>query len=341
MVYLSLSSRILLDVEALNMTESVGNFVKHRRAPIVVPTKNGFLLKYVPVISGETLAHAYQEILAQIAVNTGLPVCKLCRQGIFLKHTDRNVFERSGVPAPPKNAREFDIEKAIVENCVVEDVGGFLYTEAALKRTSRFSVGYMIPALDAIRATATEAQFHVRYDPLKKEAQMIYNVEIGSAIYSLNASLDVDGIGVSSIELGDDGKPAPIVGGSERKKRIEAAVKALELMVTQQLFGAKKTRFQPHWKILSLAAMISHPLPMNIQPGHSRSYIGETIAVVDDAIETLRAGDSSIDEKVFLYYYTEEDIGEIKPRHVVVEKAGNPAKAFSYTLDKILELAGV
>lgn len=73
MVHLSLSARILLNVEALNMIESIGNLVRRRRAPIVIPLENGgYILRYTPAISGETLAHAYQEILASLATKLNL-----------------------------------------------------------------------------------------------------------------------------------------------------------------------------------------------------------------------------------------------------------------------------
>ena len=338
MVYLSLSTRILLDVEALNMTESVGNFVKHRRAPVVIPTENGFILRYVPVISGESLAHAYQEILARIALNTGLNVCRLCRRGVFLKHTDKNVFKESGIPRPSDPKDPELVEEAIVKGCVVEDVGGFLYTDATLKRTSRFIVGYMIPALDSIRVSATEAQFHVRYAPTERQ-QMIYNIEVGSALYSLSIALDIDGIGVSSISL-EGGKPRLLVDKIERVKRVEAALKALHLMITQQLFGAKRSRFYPHWKIVSLGVMVSHPLPLNMQPAHSRDYITDTVNTANEAIKTLRKGSLSVEEKAYLYYYTEEKISEPKPEYVEVTRLANPSEVFSKAIDKVLGLMG-
>jgi len=340
MVYLSLSSRILLNIEALNMTESVGNFVRHRRAPIVIPTSNGYQLKYVPVISGESLAHAYQEILAKIADTIGLHVCNLCRQGVFLKHADKNVFSRSGLPRPrnPKDPNE--VEKIIVEKCVVEDVGGFLYTDATLKRTSRIAFGYMIPAIDSIKSSAAEAQFHVRYDPQAKgreAGQMIYNIEVGSALYVLSSALDVCSIGVSSLEL-ERGRPRPIVSIDERTRRVEASIKALEIMITQQLFGAKKSRFNPQWRIMSLALLVSAPLPLNVMPAHSRKYVRETATTVEQAVKSLNTGVAGISEEAYLYYYAEENIEEPIAQDIEVYRASTPVEAFMKAREKALEL---
>jgi len=81
MVWLSLSARLLINVEALNMAEAVGNYTRHRRAPVVIPTNGGYKVVYVPAISGESLAHAYQAWLVHEARIRGLPVCSLCARG--------------------------------------------------------------------------------------------------------------------------------------------------------------------------------------------------------------------------------------------------------------------
>ena len=52
-MFVSVRGRVLINVEALNMTESVGNYVKHRRVPVILPT-GGYTAFFVPAISGET-----------------------------------------------------------------------------------------------------------------------------------------------------------------------------------------------------------------------------------------------------------------------------------------------
>ncbi len=334
MVYLSLGTRILLNTEALNMVESVGNFVRHRRAPIVLPTRNGYILRYVPVISGESLAHAYQEILAKIAGETGLPVCRYCSQGIFVKHSDDKILKEE--PWFKKGFDTLDLEASIVRNCVVEDIGGFMYAgKPPTRRTSRFYSGYAVPCLDSITSSAVEAQFHVRYDPTSMERQAIYNVEVGSALYEFTFSLDISGIGVSSY-TGEE-----IVGGDERRKRIEAAIKALSVMITSSLFGAKRTRFNPSWKIVSLAAVVSHPIPLTIQPPHSRRYIIETLETLEKAVEMLGKGSTAIDEKAVLIAYPGDDD---RPEHsggkVKVIVTDNPVKVFDTVMEWIGKLLG-
>ena len=334
MVYLSIGSRILLNAEALNMVESVGNFVRHRRAPIVLPTKNGYILRYVPVISGETLAHAYQEILAKIARETGLPVCRYCSQGIFVKHSDDTILKEE--PWYRKGLGMEELETSIVRNCIVEDIGGFMYAgKPPTRRTSRFYSGYAVPCLDSIINSAVEAQFHVRYDPTSMERQAIYNVEVGSALYEFTFSLDISGIGVSSYTSKE------IVSGEERRKRVEASVKALAIMITSSLFGAKRTRFNPSWKIISLAAVVSHPIPLTIQPPHNRRYIIETLDTLERAIGMLKKGSTAIDEKAILIAYPGDDD---KPGHlegkVEVIVTDNPVKVFDTIMERVDRLLG-
>ena len=75
--YLSLSARLLINLESLNMAESVGNVTKHRRAPVVVDGEGGYRLVYVPVVSGMSLAHHYQRLLATAASRSGINVSRM------------------------------------------------------------------------------------------------------------------------------------------------------------------------------------------------------------------------------------------------------------------------
>ncbi|MEM2575164.1 MAG: type I-A CRISPR-associated protein Cas7/Csa2 [Sulfolobales archaeon] len=329
MVFLSLSARILLNVEALNMVESVGNFIRHRRAPIAVSTGNGFTLKYVPVISGESLAHAYQELIADAGMKSGVKVCSNCSAGYFIKHSDDSVLEDWAKDAIKKGGTTF--ESVIIQHCVVEDVGGFLYAgKEPVKRTSRFQVGYMIPALDTITSTAVEAQFHVRYS-MKREAQSIYNVEVGSAVYTFGFNLDVDGIGVLS-----SSKTELAVSKEERLKRIELAVKSLNTMLSNALFGARRTRFTPIWKILNAVAVVSHPIPITAEPPHTKEYIINTSRKVESSKELLNKGSVKINESVWVgcYRSSDEELPEIEN----VEELKDLTKLISQALEHIVKL---
>ncbi|MCD6348503.1 MAG: type I-A CRISPR-associated protein Cas7/Csa2 [Candidatus Korarchaeota archaeon] len=281
-VFLSIRGRVLINVEALNMTESIGNYVKHRRVPVVLP--GTYVTYFVPAISGESLAHGYQSVLAEEATKKGLPACKLCREGIFLKSTNESVFREAFGVDPPQD--DFEFEKHVIGNCIVEDVGGFLFAPAGarrnVKRTSNFFVGYMIPTRESLEAAVIEPQLHSRYalgtpfvrreDQQAERAggQMIYYVELSSAVYTFSFDLDTRFIGKTAFVYGKVGTEVD----DKRKLRIEASLDALVKFVTEMMFGAKKTRFLPVVEWESLVAAVSDDV-WTIPSPFSKDYIAK------------------------------------------------------------------
>ncbi len=240
----------------------------------------------VPAISGESVAHAYQQLLAQEMSAVKEPVCKYCAQGIFLKNTNESVLKESGVLdekglagiEKPKDAKGKDVnddlrraellEASIVGNCAVEDVGGFLYAgDPNVKRTSLFSTGYMTPVLEALSESSLDPQFHSRYalgtkyveGGKKDEAsgQMIYYVEVGSAVYGFSFDLDTRFVGRHTYVHDKYGQ---LVEGMTEQRvdlRSLAAVDALERMLVEWPVGAKKTRFNPQSSWESVVVAVS------------------------------------------------------------------------------------
>lgn len=257
--FISVRGRVLINVEALNMTESVGNYVKHRRVPIIVPET--YTTYFVPAVSGESIAHGFQRVLAEEASDNGVKVCKLCSKGIFLKSTNESVFKEAFGMDPPSD--EFEFEKTVISNCVVEDVGGFLYAPARggnVKRTSNFYTGYMIPVKESLKGIIIEPQMHSRYalgtkfvsrEEREARGQMIYYVELSSAIYTFSLDLDTSYIGRSAFVYGRAGE----VVVEDRKKRVEITLNALQKFLIEFMFGAKRTRFLPvvEWESLAIA----------------------------------------------------------------------------------------
>lgn len=257
MVYLSIGVRFEANVEALNMVETAGNYSKHRRVPYLIEEDNKIKTVYVPAVSGESLAHAYQEFLVVEA--SGLPVCSACMRGEFFKSMNKEhakeKFPGGELPKDP-----YELEKGIVKACFVEDVGGFLYAEKPpVKRTSVFQFSYALPVKDAAVYASVEPQLHARHAQLKDKAkkagevseQMIYYVETGTALYGFTFNLALDAIGFSAL-TGE-----PVVSETEIKKRRKAAVKAIYRMLSSQQFGAKLSRFFPVGGIVALAASVT------------------------------------------------------------------------------------
>ncbi|MGC8933472.1 MAG: DevR family CRISPR-associated autoregulator, partial [Candidatus Methanodesulfokora sp.] len=157
----------------------------------------------------------------------------------------------------------FAIEYSIIKNCVVEDVGGFMYAEKSfknfnvggIKRTSNFYTGYMIPVREVLEATVIEPQLHSRYalgTPFVQDrGQMIYYIELSSAIYTFSFDLDTRYIGKTTFVY----KRAGIEVPENRKERIEATLDAMQKFLLELTFGAKKTRFLPatEWESIAIA----------------------------------------------------------------------------------------
>lgn len=278
-MFVSIGLRFEAQVEAMNMVETVGNYARHRKVPYIIynEEEGRYRVVYVPAISGESIAHAYQHLLAQEAKEAGLNVCNECLSGEFYKSMNINHAREKGVA---ENEEAKSAEEKIVKSCVVEDVGGFLMAEKIqAKRTSVFQVSYAIPVKSAIYGSILEPQLHARQSltPGGKEKtekaseQMIFYVEVGTAVYGLIFNINLDRIGVSSLEPGKK-----IVDENERKKRMEVAIKALIRMISSQQFGAKLSRFFPNAKIKTLFVAISEK-PFVVSSPLEDNFMEETL----------------------------------------------------------------
>ncbi|USS40267.1 type I-A CRISPR-associated protein Cas7/Csa2 [Thermococcus aggregans] len=258
-MFLSVGVRFEANVEALNMVETAGNYTKHRRVPYLVEEDGKLKTVYVPAISGESLAHAYQWSLVKEALGMNLPVCEDCAKGEFFKSMNKAHLKKKIDPIPDDSKK---IEATIIKSCVIEDVGGFLYAEKPpVRRSSAFQVSYALPIKSMALFATAEPQLHARHAQMDAKGkkgnvseQMIYYVETGTALYGFTFNLDLDAIGVSSLGAG------PIVPEEEIRARREASLKALFRMLSSAQFGAKLSRFFPVGGITELTVVVTeHP----------------------------------------------------------------------------------
>jgi CRISPR-associated protein Csa2 len=154
---------VVVNVEAMNMVEAIGNVVRHRKAALVYRIREGqnerYEIRTVPVVSGEALRHAVQKALADVAEGVGLPVCGWCRRGEFVKHGVvldeffRDVEGEGAVAGFEEAAGRsiYEAERLILGSCIVEDVGGFLIPRAPEEEASVLGVGYLVPAVEGGR----------------------------------------------------------------------------------------------------------------------------------------------------------------------------------------------
>jgi CRISPR-associated protein Csa2 len=368
---LSLTARILVNAEALNMAESVGNYTRHRKAPVVVPSESGYSIIYVPAVSGESLAHAYQALLAHIASQKGLPVTGMDLQGFFMKFSDENIIKKyykelaKALKAKDeaealKKLKELDpaeVERAILKTSVVADVGGFLYTERekrekkktegkgeeeikiSVKRTSAIRFAYLIPALDALTTggASLSPQLHVRYAPKPEEGvQSLFYVESGSALYTLTAQLVISDIGKVLLD--------PRIRDEELEKqrasRIEAAIDALTVLVEGVLFGAKRTRYMPQWDVRSILVAYSRgPVEYNVSPGLTNDYM---VKSYERAVALAKSLGNSLIVNMYGYNgeagHLQEPVVKPEVKNVTFEKTSTPAEALSKAKEKVMSI---
>jgi len=314
MVFVSFGFRFRVNAEAMNMVESMGNYTRHRTAPIIrqVIEDGGvtYEVQYLPIVSGQSIANAYTRALFDIAVRRGLPICGECR-----RHNETN-----GFPKRPTVQGDGDSVDKRVAECVVEDVTGFMATQPsdksgkksggkssedpgektdsgrALRRTSRIQFSHLIPDADSASHVPPVPQFHVRYGEEEKE-QMIYTIESASAIYTLVVNIDVDGIGRGvSITTGD------------RLARVGASLDALMLMLNGGYIGARKSRYYPQMEVLGAVAVVSSPYPFVVSPPKARAVNGSLQPwYLEDTLKRAVTFKSVFTDASLVMYYLDDE----------------------------------
>jgi CRISPR-associated protein Csa2 len=269
-MFVSFGFRFRVEVEALNMAETVGNYARHRAAPVLIQVRDeeGRLKEYritmAPAVSGQSVAFGYMSALVKLAEQKGLLVCEECRSyehlGGFFKRADRvdvGYDER-------------------IKTCVVEDITGFMATKergeggkgAVIRRTSPVMFSYMVPDATSARGVLMP-QLHVRYNLKNPDKQVPYQVEAGTAVYIHGVAIDVERIGRL-----EDGR---YIDAKDRLMRVELALDALKALYGGLLFGAKKARYLPVIEALGGIAAVSHPMPFVVSPPRLGDYVGENV----------------------------------------------------------------
>jgi len=278
-MFASFGFRFRAEVEALNMAEAVGNYTRHRLAPVIKIEKDdqgrvtGYKVTMAPAVSGQSIAYGYMKTLAELAKKRGLPLCDQCRN----YEQYGGFFKRADVLDLGHDER--------IESCVVEDTTGFLVAAKAegggqkskakkgeeeggeergvsIKRTSAVMFSYLVP--DGVGVITP--QIHVRYNRVDPDQQIPFQVESGTAIYIHGVAVDVDRIG-----LKEDGTYV-----ADRRRRVELAFEALKHLYSGMLFGAKKSRYLPVFEALGGVAAVSKGLPFMVSPPRLGDYVTET-----------------------------------------------------------------
>jgi CRISPR-associated protein Csa2 len=324
-MFLSMSFRLRVEVEALNMVEAMGAYTRHRTVSLLKPRgeRKGYRLVIAPAVSGQAVAYGYMKSLVELAQRKSLPVCDQCRsyedKGGFIKHGT----DKSG-----------DLEN-LVKSCVVEDVTGFMVAQAKIRRTSPIQFSYMVPDIDT-SDVAIDPQFHVRGAKPGENPQP-FQVESGTAIYMLGVALDIDKVGAVP---GSDGKPKIVV--NNRIDRIKVAIQAIASLLEGISFGAKKARYLPVYEVVGAVAAVSDPVQFMVSPARvtkNENYISRTIVRASNYVKLLK----EVNEIIKVFYMDKEGIvseSDIKAEGIEVEKVNDVAELTSKISDFVVQKLG-
>jgi CRISPR-associated protein Csa2 len=229
-----------------------------------------------------------------------------------------------------------EIERLLVKASVVADVGGLLYTEKQVKRTSAIRFSYMLPTLDAVEkgGVALTPQLHTRYvhPEMPREMQMLFYLESGSALYTFTAELVASDIGRLFYSKSDD----PDLK-KQRPERVKAAVDSLTALVDGVLFGAKRSRYNPVWDVKSLIVALSKgPVEFIVSSGVTRDYIKKTYERAVNITKAIQ------EETINIYVYNGENLEEPQlvqeSKNVTYEKNTSHTEALVKARDKLIKI---
>ena len=166
-----------------------------------------------------------------------------------------------------------------------------------MKRTSSFYTGYMIPTKEALENVVIEPQLHSRYALGTKfveggQGQMIYYVELSSAVYTFSFDLDTRYIGKATFVYDKAGQDVV----DDRKKRVEVTLNAIQKFLIELMFGAKKSRFLPVVEWESLVIAVSDDV-WTVPSPFTKNYIQRA----NNKLQKMKEQNIDCNTKLFIY----------------------------------------
>jgi len=269
---LSISGRIILDMHSLNNEGGEGNQILTRQVTII--DKNGSPVT-VNAVSGDMLKHIQAEHLYNVAIESGLNLCKSCKVFNANRITGDKKFTQSFKKSDP-DEKVMDL---LLKTCSIDDMEGILVTNnnKNLPRKSVVEFGWLIAHPEASK---TENFFHVKLVPdAGKETgrdeeganvgQNIFHRPANSGIYSLVSNIDICRIGYNDISK------VYAINDTEREQRYQALLKSI-LYTFLKPTGAMRNTQNPH--IVNFEGVISYSttsIPAPTVSALNNNYIEE------------------------------------------------------------------
>lgn len=306
--YLTLAAKVQLNVHDLN-NEAVAGNVTDIRLISFLNEENDVI--EAPAVSGRMLKHWHYECMRKIigSRKNGISLCSSCeigeplRPGFLIEEGDSKKLTQK----TPLD------EKAIISNCAICDVHGFLIAQEgnsgkssedgsgsakrtqktqgiSSRRNSRVLFSWLLPVIgteplrnQVIHSRVTSRAFQ---DEGEKSSQMIFSKSYASGLYGFVSALDLKRIGFSEFNLKNLPEHA-FIDRATRKDRMEIAIEAYRLMLTGQM-GASLSHALPHAKPVELLVCYSTdgPIPFPVSPIY-RNYIGNTIGILPEHAKLL------------------------------------------------------
>jgi len=261
-MYVRMTGRAIINIHTANAEGAIGNYVSLSKAFIARRLPNGGLEYFEePVISGNMLKHWHA--VETINILKSLNYDKLC------EYCKRYVMYRSPL--------KFDDEFEYIRNCAIEDLHGFLSTEANIRRESLVRFSFMVPVEDL--ESKYVAITHNRVGITKKgkiddDIMMVFKREYATGLYGFSVSLDLSYVGRSQSD------PSKVLNLNERRVRAKAALQALANVLTGN-FGASRVRAEPIIKVIELIAVASNkPIP-NLIHGFYKDYVNDSKSLLE------------------------------------------------------------
>ncbi|MCS7105520.1 MAG: type I-A CRISPR-associated protein Cas7/Csa2 [Thermofilaceae archaeon] len=275
MVFVRVTGRAIVNVHSANTEGSVGNYSSLSKMFIVRRTEGGYEVSEDAVISGNMLKHWHAVRMVELLKELGnVPLCDSCKRFIMY----RTSVERDS---------EFDYVTA----CAIEDLHGFLFPDASIRRESLVKFSFLLPVeeLRSEYSAITHNRVVLTEEgkiPAREQAMMVFKREHASALYGFAASMDLKYVGRS---LADPENQSKVLGLDERKVRAKAAVLSL-LDVFSGRFGAAASRALPIMKLEELVCAVSpQPLP-NLVHGFYGDYLEESGRVLKAYLSVVSKG---------------------------------------------------
>lgn len=270
MTYLRVTGRALVNVHSANAEGAVGNYTGLSKMFIVRRRADGYEVTEDVVISGNMVKHWHAVRMVELLKEQGYQaLCESCSRFIMYRSTI-------------KLGSEFEY----IEKCAIEDVHGFLQTEAAIRRESIAKFSFLLPIEELRSEYQAVTHNRVVVDergaiPREQQAMMVFKREYASGVYGFLVSLDLAYVGRSQAD------PTKVLSIDERRVRAETAVAALADLLTGR-FGAASSRALVAFKPVELIVAVNEkPMP-NLIHGFYMDYIEESARILSMCSENGR-----------------------------------------------------